>query len=100
MNVPYHVIITPTVSRMLGALGLPRVLLLQVLTRVRHELEHNADQFRGVRIDGHEDRLFRLRLTVADAPHWHDFAFAVDDATAPDTLFVLGMGYRSRPIPP
>jgi hypothetical protein len=98
--VPYHVIIPPAVSRMIGALGLPRALWLQVLTRVRHELEHNADQFRGVRIDGHEDRLFRFRLTVADATYWHDFAFAVDDATAPGRLFVSEMRYRSRPIPP
>lgn len=94
-----RVIISAEASRALGALTLPRELLVRLLARVRSELENNADRFRGQRVAGHGDRLFAFRVTFADAQQWHDFAFAVDDATAPDILFVEDVAYRARPIP-
>ncbi len=93
---PQRVIVVPHVSRKLGAIGLPRELLVSVLARLRHELENNANRFRGQRVAGHEDRLFVIRLLVAAAHRLHDFAFAVDDATASGTLFVLDLAYRTR----
>ncbi len=95
----YRIVLPSSISQKIGAFGLSRALMLKMLARMRHELENNADKFRGQRIEGHEERLFRFRLTIIDAGCWHDFGFAVDDATAQGTLFIREILYRKRPIP-
>jgi hypothetical protein len=96
----YHVIIEQSVVGKIGAIGLPRELLLQLVTKVREELGYNIEAYQHLRIPGDEDRLFAFRINLADTNQFHTLTFVVDDATAPGTLFVLEVAYRSRPIPP
>ena len=97
---PYHVIVSPSVSRAIGSSGLSRELRVQVLATLREELAYNVERYKHLRIPCDEDRLLAFRVRLADETQWHICTFVVDDATAQDTLFVLAMSYQSRPIPP
>jgi hypothetical protein len=97
---PYHVIVSPSVSQAIGSSGLSRELAVQVLAALYEELAYNVERYNHLRIPGDEDRLFAFRVRLADVTLWHICTFVVDDVTAPDTLFVLEMNYQSRPIQP
>jgi hypothetical protein len=95
--VRYHIIVEKNVSLALGACGLQRRGLLNLLNGLYHNLEGRADEFRSER-HPEDETLFLFRDFLLEAGVWHEFVFVVDDTTASSTLLVRAMAHRSRPL--
>jgi hypothetical protein len=95
----WHLIVLPRVSAAIGACGLSRDAMLFVFSSVYYTLPENAERFRLVRDPEMPDRCFLFRLGFADGSVWHRLEFSVDDATAPDRLFVEKLVHKVRPLP-
>ncbi len=85
----YHLIVGPDVCRVINGFGLGRAALLRVYNVLRVELEEHADNYRKQRDPAHPDLYFGLELTVWDHDRPRGFRFTVDDARAPDHLFLV-----------
>jgi hypothetical protein len=84
-----RVIVGPEISRAIGNFGLSRKALLELLLALRRDLEGHADQYRHLRDSEHPDLYFWYVLTVWDQGRPRGFRFTVDDARAPDHLFLV-----------
>jgi hypothetical protein len=87
--VRYHLIVPPEISRNVRAFGLDREALVGLFTRLRWELENHADKYKHLRDAAHPDVYFWFALTVWDQGRPRGFRFTVDDARAPDRLFLV-----------
>jgi hypothetical protein len=95
----WHLIVRPRVSAAIGACGLSRDALLFVFSSLYYTLPENADRFRRVRDPDLPDRCFLFRLGFAEGSVWHRLEFSVDDATAPERLFVEKLVHFIQPLP-
>ena len=84
---PYHLIIPANIARAIGALGLSRTALLNLLFRLRLDLEGEADEHRRRR-DPADPNLFWYEVTVIEQGRERPLRFAVDDARAPGYRFL------------
>ena len=84
---PYHVIISPNITRAIGALGLARTALLNLLFRIRLDLEGEADDHRRHR-DSLDPSFFWYQIIVIDQDRERLLRFAVDDSRAPGYRFL------------
>jgi hypothetical protein len=85
----YRLIVPPEMSRAIGAFGLDRNALVMVLNRLYQELEDRADDYRQHRDPAYPDLYFWFELTVWQQGHPRGFRFTLDDARAPDHLFLV-----------
>ncbi len=93
----WRTVVLPDVSRLLGTCGLSRAGLLQVLPFLHVDLPTRVASLRSNRNPA-DDRQFICRCELFDADGWHDFAFLVDDTTAPGRLFVIDVNHQHRPF--
>ncbi len=93
----HRVIVDRPVVTFVGACGLTRTALIRLYTQLHHELGSEADRFRSTRHPEELDLYFHYRIRVASGDLWHQFDFAVNDATAPDILFVEAVCHTSWP---
>jgi hypothetical protein len=89
-----HVKVMPEVSKALGAIRLPRVLLVKVLSRLYYSLENDHERWRKNRDSEDPDCLFDYVLFVFDGETSHTLRFSVDDRQAQDYLFVLAVSHQ------
>ncbi|HLN33564.1 MAG TPA: hypothetical protein VK395_37910 [Gemmataceae bacterium] len=85
----YQLIVSPEMSRTIGSFGLSRQALVRLLTNVRSELEEHADRYRHQRDPNHHDLYFRFELHMRDQGRLRSFRFTLDDARAPERLFLV-----------
>jgi hypothetical protein len=85
--VSHHVIIPPNITRAIASLGLGRTALLNLLFRLRLDLEGEADEHRRRR-DTDDPSLFWYEMTVIDQGRERLLRFAVDDGRAPGYRFL------------
>ena len=85
----YQLIISPQMSRAIGAFGLSRDALLAVLNMLYLELEEHAANHRHHRDSAHPELYFSFEVTVWDKGKSRGFRFTVDDARATDRLFLV-----------
>jgi hypothetical protein len=95
----WRLIVLPRVSAAIGACGLSREALLFVFFSLYHTLPEKAERFRRARAPDLPDRCFLFRLGFAGGSVWHRLEFSVDDATAPERLFVEKLVHLVRPLP-
>lgn len=88
-----HPIITETVSIFLGSLGLPREMLISVLSCCYDNLPNNYERWRGRR-DPEDPDLFEYVLRLYDGTNWHIFRFSVNDTRATGFLFVEAVSHE------
>jgi hypothetical protein len=89
--------VDPPVVAFIGECGLSRNAIVRLYTRLHQELSQEADRFRGRRHPEEPDLYFHYRIQVASGDHWHQFDFAVNDSTAPGTLFLEAVNPTSWP---
>jgi hypothetical protein len=89
-----HVIVSPKVSSSLGALQLPRELLLKVLFAVHHTLPSNYDRIRKNR-EVEDPDLFDYAPVIFDGEQWHRLRFSVNDTRATGFLFIDAVSSES-----
>ena len=87
----HHLIVPPEISRTVRAFGLDRLALVRLFNHLRSELENHADNYKHHRHPAHPDVYFLFELAVWDKGRPRGFRFIVDDATAPDRLFLVGV---------
>src|SRR5436190_670304 len=93
-----RVIVTRAVKTSIGQSGLSRNALVHLYSRLHDELGNEADRFRPARYPEEPDLYFHYRIAVASGDLWHQFDFAVNDTTAPDTaLFVETVSHTCWP---
>jgi len=86
----------PTVEIFISGCGLSRQALIRLYIEVRAELMTRGDEIR--RTNRHPDdpyRFFAYRYRIASGDYWHQFDFAVDDATADTHFFIEAVTYTS-----
>jgi hypothetical protein len=86
--VRWRLIIGPEISQAIGGFGLDREALLRLYNVLRLELEVHADNYRQQRDHANPDLYFWFELTVWADDRPRGFRFTVDDARAPDHLFL------------
>lgn len=83
----YRVVVPPTVSAAIGRLCPDRAGMIRVLTDLRDALAGDVTAHRKNRDPGDPDLfLLSVAVTLGDKPY--TLVFAVNDARAPDHLFV------------
>jgi len=93
----YRVIVDRPVVAFIGACGLSRQATVRLYAKLHHELSNEAARFRLMRHPEEPDLYFHYRITLASGDHWHQFDFAVNDTTAPDSLFVEAVSHTAGP---
>jgi hypothetical protein len=93
----HRVIVDRPVVAFIGKQGLSRDAILRLYIKLHKELGNEAPRFRSARHPEEPDLYFHYRIKVASVDHWHQFDFAVNDTTAPDTLFVEAVSHTSWP---
>jgi hypothetical protein len=96
--VQYHVIVTPEVVQAVGEIGLSRNAIVILYTTLHDDLGNRGGQYRTRRHPDEPDLYFAYRARVTSGGLWHQFDFAVDDVTAPETFIVLAVSHISRPL--
>jgi hypothetical protein len=93
----HRAIVGPPVVARIGECGLSRLALVRLYAQLHHELGNEATRFRARRHPEEPDLYFHYRIKLASGDLWHQFDFAVNDTTAPDTLFVEAVSHTSWP---
>ena len=96
MQSPWHVVLTAPVSTALGALRLPRRVLVAILADLHGLLPSTAGSYRSRRDPTDSDR-FVYPVRAFDGSHWHVLDFAVNDTQAADYLFIEAVAHRIEP---
>jgi hypothetical protein len=88
------VIIPVPISQAIGALGVPRPVIVRLLTEIHTELAQDYEKFRSLRVSG--GRNFSYRLVIQDALGRHYFDLAIDDTTSSDHLLIVGLKHSMK----
>ncbi|HBI42352.1 MAG TPA: hypothetical protein DDY78_05760 [Planctomycetales bacterium] len=73
--------------------------LVMVLVALHHSLPAQAERLRRSRAPDEPESYFLFRLGFADSGSWHRLEFWVDDATAPERLFIEKLVHEILPLP-
>lgn len=92
-----RVVISPTISRRIGACGLTHIGVAEVLDRLHTDLKYTYPENHDYR-DEDDPRVFHYLIIFKDADMVHDFNFLIDDSTSPDHLFIEDFYYTSSSI--
>jgi hypothetical protein len=90
-----HVTVMPSVSMALGAIGLPREMLIKVIAKLYQSLENDHERSRKNRDPEDPDCLFDYILRGHDGESWHTLRFSVDDRQAEGRLFVVAVSHKA-----
>jgi hypothetical protein len=84
--------VPPEISRAIGGMGLPRGVLIELLTHIHGVLAIAYEFFRDKRDT--DNRLCTYRKILLDENGVkHRFTFILDDSTSPDHLIVANLHY-------
>jgi hypothetical protein len=87
MEPEYKVEISPLVSQRIGSLLQNRLVVADVLNRLRYDLENHAQMFRNLRDPEDQDNFF-YAISVFSNGKWRHLHFTVNDTRATGCLFV------------
>ena len=65
----------------IGRFQLPREVLIQLITRMHHDVPRDYQLFRKYRVQT-DERSYRYRFVISEKDTRHLFTFAIDDTTA------------------
>ncbi|HZZ77509.1 MAG TPA: hypothetical protein VFE62_03260 [Gemmataceae bacterium] len=87
------VIVSAPISRAIRGFGLPREVMLELLTKIHNEVPAKFEAIRSQRMD--DDRYYRHRMIVhdIDSNTEHLFVLAIDDTTSSDHLIIANIGH-------
>lgn len=86
-----RVIVPKTVSEYIGTRGLSRSIVIALFTRIHTDIPKDFQDFRSLRVRGHEDSLYRYRFVIVEGGRRHLFTFTIDDATSPEHLIIASI---------
>ncbi len=90
------VVVPAPISKAINAFRLPRQVMVQLVSRMHHDIPRDHPQFHHFRVDK-DERTYTYRIAIRDEACRHLFTMAIDDSTAPpDLLIVASIRHDTR----